>query len=146
MNIIRKRTDDEELQLLGSKILELHNKVFPDYFRDRFNELYRDEKKCWWVLLVDQEELIGMGSVSLKTRDNFSTWFMTNVGIHPDHRRRGYGRLIVKEIIQIAGNMILTGKVEKDNEGAIELYKSLGMEIRNTKGGLYDIVYDPLWQ
>ena len=52
-----------------------------------------------------------------------------NIATHPDHRRRGYGRLIMNEIIEHSRNKgitFITLEVRESNIPAIALYESLG--------------------
>ena len=52
-----------------------------------------------------------------------------NIATHPDYRRRGYGRLIMNEIIEYSRKneiAFITLEVRESNIPAIALYESLG--------------------
>lgn len=58
-------------------------------------------------------------------------WLVANVTVHPDYRRRGIARAMMRAILDLArrqrGRWILL-QVEADNQGAVGLYDSLGFE------------------
>lgn len=64
------------------------------------------------------------------------TWIIT-IGIHPDHRRRGLGRRLLRAIeARLDGHDIyLTVRVS--NVGAIQLYESEGYRLARRKYGYY---------
>lgn len=54
---------------------------------------------------------------------------ITNVAVHPDHRRRGLAKELIETFIDIAKREelgILTLEVRASNQSAINLYKSFG--------------------
>lgn len=54
---------------------------------------------------------------------------ITNVAVHPDHRRRGLAKELIETFINIAKREelgILTLEVRASNQSAINLYKSFG--------------------
>ena len=54
------------------------------------------------------------------------------VGIHPDHRRRGVGKLLYEtftERARIAGAVALKAITNVGNEGSIEFHRALGFEV-----------------
>ena len=76
------------------------------------------------VLEVDGE-IVGYCSLSLN--GDFAD--VLNIGVHPNHRRQGYGSLLMKHMIEIADlNDVknITLEVRVSNESAIALYESLG--------------------
>ncbi len=72
-----------------------------------------------------------LGNVSLVQSDLSGRFLIANVAVHPDHRRRGIGRILMQETIEYVqghrGQEILL-QVERDNTGAIELYRAFGFQ------------------
>ena len=65
---------------------------------------------------------------------------ITNVAVHPDARRRGYGRVITKALVAYAkehGLMSISLEVRESNEAAIALYRACGFEICGRRRGFY---------
>ncbi len=54
-----------------------------------------------------------------------------NVAVHPDHRRRGHGRTIMRHVVDFARRhrcRCVTLEARRSNEGAISLYKEYGFQ------------------
>jgi len=71
-----------------------------------------------------------------------------NVAVHPDHRRHGVGRGMLRHIIgeaQKIGSQNITLEVRKSNEGAQALYRSLGFEICGVRKGYYSNDGEDAW-
>lgn len=54
---------------------------------------------------------------------------ITNIAVHPDFRRRGYGRLVTHSLMQLASDLcmsFITLEVRRSNEAAQALYHQLG--------------------
>lgn len=76
-----------------------------------------------------------IGNVSLIPfrKDGKRIYLIANVAVHPDHRRRGIGRLLTQAAIRHASSRRADGTwlhVRDDNPGAIRLYEQLGFEER----------------
>lgn len=69
-----------------------------------------------------------VGNVTVLTTEQPGRYLVVNVAVHPDHRRKGIARLMMKQVEtlvqQRGGNHILL-QVVKQNEAAINLYKTL---------------------
>ncbi len=69
-----------------------------------------------------------VGNVTVLTTERPGRYLVVNVAVHPDHRRQGVARLMMKQVENLVqqrgGNQILL-QVVKQNNAAIELYKSL---------------------
>ena len=65
---------------------------------------------------------------------------ITNVAVHPDCRRRGYGRVIAEALVVYAkdnGLVSISLEVRESNEAAISLYRACGFEICGRRRGFY---------
>ena len=69
-----------------------------------------------------------VGNVTMLTTSTAGRYLVVNVAVHPDYRRRGIARLLMKRVEDLVrqrrGNQILL-QVVKQNNAAIELYNSL---------------------
>ena len=66
--------------------------------------------------------------------------YVTNVAVHPGHRRHGIGQKLVERLIGQAEEMslaFLTLEVRKGNEAARALYAKLGFKVWGTRPGYY---------
>ena len=65
---------------------------------------------------------------------------ITNVAVHPDHRRNGYGAAIVRTLLRHAKDARLESvslEVRASNTAAIELYKKAGFAEAGRRKGFY---------
>lgn len=65
---------------------------------------------------------------------------ITNVAVHPDYQRRGFGRLLIKSLIRYArenGIEALTLEVRVSNLPAISLYESMGFMVEGRRKRYY---------
>lgn len=73
-----------------------------------------------------------IGNVTLVDGRRPGRFLIANVAVHPSHRRRGIGRVLMAEalayLLGIAGRQVLL-QVEANNEAAIRLYQELGFTI-----------------
>jgi ribosomal-protein-alanine N-acetyltransferase len=63
-----------------------------------------------------------------------------NLAVHPDYRRQGIGRALLREVIDEArrqGLSRVTLEVRKSNEAAQRLYQSLGFVAQGLREGYY---------
>ncbi len=79
---------------------------------------------------VWEQDGVVLGNASLLPVTGYpQRWVLANVVVLPGQRRRGIGRILVKESIQHArrrGAQEIILQVDHDNEGAISLYHKLG--------------------
>jgi predicted N-acetyltransferase YhbS len=70
-----------------------------------------------------------VGNVTLLETEISGRFIIANVAVHPDHQRQGIARALMYEslsyIEQKNGQIVLL-QVERNNQGAINLYRSLG--------------------
>jgi ribosomal protein S18 acetylase RimI-like enzyme len=99
---------------------------FEEFF-DRSKQIEEDAS----LLLYSGDDVVGFMKVNLGLVKDAG--FVNGIGVHPDYRRRGFGRaLMATSLVRAArngmGNMVL--EVDIENRGAIALYESLGFKKR----------------
>lgn len=65
---------------------------------------------------------------------------VTNIAVHPEHRRQGLGRKLILELLlraQERGAICATLEVRAGNEAAIAMYEGLGFESCGRRKGYY---------
>lgn len=65
---------------------------------------------------------------------------ITNIAVHPDHRRKGYGAAITRALLRHAKDARLNSvslEVRASNTAAIELYKQAGFTEAGRRKGFY---------
>lgn len=65
---------------------------------------------------------------------------ITNIAVHPDFRRRGFGKALLSKVIEYCKNnsiRLVTIEVRKSNFSAIKLYKENGFKIVGERKGYY---------
>jgi ribosomal-protein-alanine N-acetyltransferase len=65
---------------------------------------------------------------------------ITNIAVHPDHRRKGYGAAITRALLRHAKDAKLESvslEVRVSNTAAIELYKKAGFAEAGRRKGFY---------
>lgn len=65
---------------------------------------------------------------------------ITTFGVHPDHRRRGIGRRLLRQLAEVAlelGSERMTLEVRVSNEAAQQLYRSFGFHITGRRVAYY---------
>jgi ribosomal protein S18 acetylase RimI-like enzyme len=86
-----------------------------------------------WILASVWEEtgkVVGNVTLTLRKREK-GAWLMSNVAVHPDFRRQGVGRGLVRfalEEIRARGGQAVYLQVDAQNETAVRLYHELGFE------------------
>lgn len=91
---------------------------------DKFLDLWYNMQQLYWV--DKNGEVIGILDLSVRNK------FISNIGVSPKHRRKGYGRQIMLFALQTLmqeGGKHAGLRVHKDNKAAISLYESLGFKI-----------------
>jgi len=101
-------------------------------FDDFFDRKKPNEKDAS-LLLYFEDEIVGFMKINLYNIGGF----VNGIGIHPDFRRRGLGRLLmISSIVRAAQNGMkdLILEVDIENHRAIALYEQLGF--KKTKGSI----------
>jgi ribosomal-protein-alanine N-acetyltransferase len=90
---------------------------------------------------VDIVGVIGNEVVGFVLSSRYAdVWHVLNVGVRPDHWRRGIGRMMLVEVIERAQqlpNLGFTLEVRVSNHGAIALYRQLGFVDHGTRPRYY---------
>lgn len=71
-----------------------------------------------------------------------------NVAVHPQHRRRGVGRTMLRDVMDEGarkGLRRMTLEVRKSNDAAQALYRSLGFEVCGLRKGYYSDNAEDAW-
>ncbi len=72
-----------------------------------------------------------VGFTNVSRRGTTDVWYVSGVGVHPDHRRRGIARQLVSaslDLIRERGGRIALLDVIDGNDPAYKLYQGLGFE------------------
>lgn len=72
-----------------------------------------------------------VGNVSLLQGSTDGRYLVANVAVHPDYRRRGIARKMMTQVlsyVQDRQGAAIVLQVEENNEGAVDLYRSLSFE------------------
>ena len=90
-----------------------------------------------FVILNDEDEAVAYGGVIFVLDEGQ----ILNIATHPDHRRHGYGRMIMDSILGLATEKrisFVTLEVRESNSAALGLYNSLGFYEVGRLKGYYD--------
>jgi ribosomal-protein-alanine N-acetyltransferase len=82
------------------------------------------------------DEVVAFGGIWLMVDEAHITTF----GVHPDHRRRGIGRLLLLSLAEVAielGSARMTLEVRVSNEPAQALYRSFGFRVSGRRIAYY---------
>ena len=77
---------------------------------------------------VQNDTLIGLSHLALI--DNRQSW-LEGIRIHPDHRRKGYGKKMISYCESIVNSKTMRMIIENDNAPSIDLAKSMGYDIED---------------
>ena len=92
-----------------------------------YNSIYSGDAEAWLVLY--KGKLIGYTVYGCPSGWQHDTFFIYRTGVHPDYRRRGYGRYIRDRILQDVrdrGCRLLCSGIKSDNTVMLNLAKSMG--------------------
>jgi ribosomal protein S18 acetylase RimI-like enzyme len=130
-SIVEKDEDEKERCTLQNEIFKNNDRIpinIEDIYYDEAQEYYFDKGAIFIEL---DNRPIGYGQIIVE--DNMAT--LVNFGIIERFRKEGYGKLLLSYLINIAvGNDFskVSLKVDYNNKNALELYRSLGFNIKRT--------------
>jgi len=134
-NLLQK--NDPDIQLLK----ELHEfpsiKKYISISENYFEYVVSEEKVRYYKVLCD-DKLIG--SVHL---ENDSEKMYLSICVHPFYQSRGYGRQILKYVVDnlTGGAKDILVSIDCDNTKSINLFESFGFIFAGTDGLLRDYIY-----
>ena len=139
--------DIEELSELLIQAQELHCKNRPDVFKsmtkkeaeEEITEVIENQDKKMIVTVNDNNKVCGFVSFKIKKVENYTNLkdsnilYICKIVVNEKSRRKGTGSLLIQEMYKIAKEL-KCNRIELNcwdfNQGAIEFYKSQGMEIQ----------------
>ena len=90
-----------------------------------------------YFVLLENDVLVGYGGMWVL----FEEAHVTNIGIHPDHRRKGYARQLLQRMMRHAlslGAEMMTLEVRETNLGAQALYAQMEFEQEGYRPRYYE--------
>lgn len=142
--LFEKVIDEDQIEIIEDMACGIWNEYFTpiigkaqvDYMLDKFQSkkaiTKQMEKGFEYYLIKDDEECIGYLGV-LPEEEKL---FLSKIYIISTERGKGYGRQAIEFLEKVAiekGSRSISLTVNKNNLGAIEMYKKLGFE---NKGGV----------
>lgn len=117
-------------------IMEVENKCFSvPWTRGMFEDEFHNSAAFYFVLEISGKVCGYAGFWKILDEGH-----LTNVAVHPDFRRSGYGRLLMSSIIsqaKLCGITALTLEVRVSNAAAIALYESFGFRASGRRKRYY---------
>ena len=87
-------------------------------------------------VVVTEDRLVAYGGMTVVLDEGA----VTNIAVHPDVRRRGFGRLVTEALLAAAverGVRTVFLEVRESNAAAISLYEALGFRACGIRKGFY---------
>lgn len=99
---------------------------------ERFTERAKRDLSLWFVAR-DQGGVVACASSC--DRDTYAE--ITDVSVHPDYRRRGFGKaLLTRNLVELSNRGFKRARLHTDGEnrsGALSLYESIGFQLRERR-------------
>lgn len=116
----------------AARCAELEQLLFPGdnpWSRDIFVVEFAQPNNLY-LGVFDGDDLLAYGGISQLGPRHDPEFEIHTIGVDPEHRRRGLGRLLMQQLLAVVDN---TGgeiflEVRTDNEAAIALYEGLDFE------------------
>lgn len=106
------------------EVISLENAVYPFPWSERiFRDCIRVGYDCW--LALEQNQIIGHAVISVAAGESH----MLNLSIAKPHQRKGYGKLFINFLLDIARRKraeIMMLEVRPSNKSAINCYNASG--------------------
>ncbi|MCS5478530.1 ribosomal protein S18-alanine N-acetyltransferase [Corynebacterium sp. YIM 101645] len=116
----------------AARCAELEQLLFPEdnpWSRDIFVVEFAQPNNLY-LGVFDGDDLLAYGGISQLGPRHDPEFEIHTIGVDPDHRRRGLGRLLMQQLLAVVdstgGEAFL--EVRTDNEAAIALYEGLDFE------------------
>jgi len=108
------------------EVAAIERASFPlPWSRNLFLRDLKENKIAFFLAVRDRGELVAYGGFWLLQEEIN----IVNVAVHPDHRKKGFGRLVLDALLkegQKQGATIATLEVRESNKAARTLYERLG--------------------
>jgi ribosomal-protein-alanine N-acetyltransferase len=132
-------------------IADLERQIFSlPWSRDAFRHELEENIVARYLVLEDAGRVVAYGGVWLVIDEAH----VTNIAVHPDFRRRGYGERIVRALMRLSSDTcmgMITLEVRRSNAAAQALYHKVGFLDVGYRKRYYDdnredalIMYAPL--
>lgn len=109
-------------------VLEIEKKCFSiPWTREAFAMEIKKNKLSRYIVVQEDHQVVAYGGMWMILDEAH----ITNIAVHPEYRGKGYGKRIVKALIDRAreeGIFKITLEVRKSNEAALNLYKKYGFK------------------
>lgn len=119
------------------KVVEIENLSFNTPWSEKaFNLELTNNKNALYRVIRSDDRVIAYGGMWLL----FDEVHITNIAVHPDFRGKGYGNIILEDMLRVSkeANMsAMTLEVRVGNVAAISLYKKYGFVSVATRKGYY---------
>lgn len=95
-----------------------------------------DNPNCYYAVGVDDGVVLGYAGMTV-IADEAN---ITNIAVHPKHRRKGIGKVLLARLIEICEDnnfLLITLEVRRSNIAAIALYESLGFLTEGERKNYY---------
>lgn len=102
-----------------------------------FTEEISKNQLAYYLVAQLEEEVIGYAGLWTILEEGH----ITNVAVHPSHRHKGLGRLLLTKLMEVwepQGISAFTLEVRPSNEAAIGLYQNLGFQVMGRRPGYYE--------
>lgn len=119
------------------QVVEIERRSFPTpWTRQAFVSELRDNAYAYYVVARLGGAVIGYAGMWVLLDEAH----ITNIAVHPDHRRRGVGHLLLAELERLAaerGARRMTLEVRPSNKAALRLYERHGFRASGRRPRYY---------
>lgn len=119
------------------QVMDIENASYPTpWSRGAFVREIVENVTATYIVAIQAEAIVAYAGMWTL----FDEGHITNIAVHPDHRRRGVGLATLCELARYAqchGASRLTLEVRPSNAGAQQLYRRAGFEVRGLRRRYY---------
>jgi ribosomal-protein-alanine N-acetyltransferase len=121
---------------LDQVMLIEHASYLTPWSRGSFEREISENSTATYVVAEQDDQICGYAGMWVLLDEGH----VTNIAVHPEHRRRGLGTALLRELARRAGSLgvlHLTLEVRPSNQGAQRLYEGLGFVARGRRKRYY---------